>query len=64
MSTRQPASQSPPTKLFRLRAALIQAAKALADELRPQWAGGTAVVTVLIQNGEGQAAVRFPSARE
>jgi hypothetical protein len=47
-------------KVLTLRARLINAALALAAEVKPAWAGA-AVVTVLIENGRGQAVVRFPS---
>lgn len=63
-ATRRPATNPAPATVLQLRQALVEAARRLADAMRPQW-GGEAVVTVLVRNGgEASAAVRFPSVRE
>jgi hypothetical protein len=51
-------------KILHLRESLIATARALMAELRPEWAGDKAVVTVAFDGPNGRAAVRFPSARE
>jgi hypothetical protein len=54
---------APGQTVLALRQALIDAARALADATRPEWAGDTAVVTVLLDGTDGQAVVRFPSVK-
>jgi hypothetical protein len=49
--------------VLHLRELLVHAARALAEELRPEWAS-EAVVTVELREGSGHAAIRFPSRRE
>jgi hypothetical protein len=61
-SPASPRSAPAGNKVLVLRARLINAARDLADAIRPAWAG-TAVVTVLLANGQAQAVVRFPSER-
>jgi hypothetical protein len=68
-TTRKPAKPRTPKRATRhemvlhLRELLVHAARALAEELRPEWAS-EAVVTVELREGSGHAAIRFPSRRE
>jgi hypothetical protein len=57
-------TRKPPTRgamILALRETLIHSARALMEQLRPEWAGEDAVVTVEIHGADGQAVVRYPS---